>query len=207
MKQPEYRDFIPRYSGCFPGSSFTPRRTSARLSFASAILYSLSVSPPLASISSACFFAFSARGWSMSSFHSQVVARRRQVPFMTESMPPMQAAALRVPSSITTVDSPIPRAVQKLQWSARMARSPVMVRQMTFSTFPSKRRPSGVPICNGNVFMSDASFTDSWLFRRHHQWCLRRGSSSREARHIRRLRSSGSRGAFPLRERTDRPYR
>ena len=107
----------------------------------------------MAIISSARFFAACARSASISSFHSHVVARRRQVPFITESIPPMQAAVRLVPSSMTTLASPIPRAVQKLQCLARMARSPPTLLQTTRSTSPSKRRPSGVPIRKGKVLI------------------------------------------------------
>ena len=49
---------------------------------------------------------------SISSLHSQVVGSTRQTPFITESMPPIQAAVRSVPSSITTWAVPMPMAVQ-----------------------------------------------------------------------------------------------
>ena len=62
--------------------------------------------------SSARFLEASARAWSISSAHSQVVATRRTSPSSTLSMPPMQAARRRWPSASTIWASPMPSAVQ-----------------------------------------------------------------------------------------------
>ena len=83
----------------------------------------------------------------------EVFARRLQLPSRTVSIPPMQAALRTEPSSRITWASPIPRAVQKLQCPARIARSPVMLRHTMRCTSPSKSRPSGVPILRGNVLI------------------------------------------------------
>ena len=59
----------------------------------------------------------SARAWSMSSAHSQVVATRRASPSSTVSIPPIQAARWLCPSALTIWASPCPaRCSNRRAW-------------------------------------------------------------------------------------------
>ena len=96
----------------FWGYGWIEVRTRARLRRACASSYSRRSRFFRTRISSARFLEASARAWSMSSAHSQVVATRRASPSSTVSIPPIQAARWLCPSALTIWASPMPSAVQ-----------------------------------------------------------------------------------------------
>ena len=168
--------------------SFTPRRTSALCSFALTIRYSLSLRPPSASLASARFLASSALSVSISSSHSQVVASTWQVPFITESIPPIPAAVFQYNMGFSHAKC---RTVIAVSWQNRKITIDCpadkscdfsFIQQSVRCTDTQRKCAHSLPSFTGSVLL---------LFQTPHRCFRQTGSSSPESHHTLRQGSCG----------------